>query len=78
MATQLRLTIPEVADSIERQIGRRFPAWKLRRIVDSLESADSLGVQRIGLYRTVSADDVCIIADELRRLVWLESEAGRA
>lgn len=78
MATQLRLTITEVADSIERQFGRRLPAWKLRRTVDSLESQDSLGVQRIGLYRTVSADDVGIIVSELRRLRWLESEAVRA
>lgn len=78
MAADLRLTITEVADSVERQFGRRFPAWKLRRIVDSLESLDSLGVQRIGLYRTVSADDVGIIVAELRRLRWLESEAIRA
>lgn len=75
MATQLRLTITEVAASFERQFGRSFPAWKLRRLVDSLESQDSLNVQRIGLYRTVSADDVGIIANELRRLGWLESEA---
>ena len=78
MAAELRLTITEVADSVERQFGRRFPAWKLRRIVDSLESSDALGVQRIGLYRTVSADDDGIIANELRRLRWLESEAVRA
>lgn len=78
MAAELRLTITEVADSVERQFGRRFPAWKLRRTVDLLEAQDSLDVQRIGLYRTVSADDVEIIANELRRLGWLESEAVRA
>jgi len=75
MAAELRLTITEVADSVERQFGRRFPAWKLRRVVDSLESDDSLDVQRIGQYRTLAAKDVRIVADELRRLGWLESEA---
>ncbi len=72
----IRLSIRETAESIHRLYGGRLvPDWKLRRIVDSLESAESLDVQRIGQYRTVSVDDVCIIANELRRLGWLESEA---
>ena len=75
----IRLSIRETAESIQRLYGGRLvPDWKLRRIVDSLESSDSLDVQRIGQYRTVSADDVGIIANELRRLGWLESEAVRA
>ena len=72
----VRLTIRETAESIQRQYGGRLiPEWKLRRTVDALESADSLGVQRIGMYRTVSADDVGIVAQEMRRLGWLGSEA---
>lgn len=72
----IRLTIRETAESIQRLYGGRLiPDWKLRRIVDSLESQDALDVQRIGMYRTVSADDVGIVANELRRLGWLESEA---
>jgi hypothetical protein len=73
--TQLRLTLTEVAGSIERQHGRRTPIWKLRRVVDYLESADSLDVQRVGNYRTIADGDVPIVAAELRRLGWLESEA---
>ena len=71
----IRLTIRETAESIQRQYGGRLiPEWKLRRIVDLLESQDLLDVQRIGMYRTVSANDVGIVADELRRLGSLESE----
>ena len=65
MAADLRLTLTELGRSIERQFGRQIPVWKLRRIVDSLESTDSLDVQRIGLYRTVSTDAVRVVADEL-------------
>ena len=73
----IRLTIRETAESIQRLYGGRLiPDWKLRRIVDSLESKDSLDVQRIGMYRTVLADDVGIVANELRRMDWLESEAA--
>ena len=75
MAAELRLTLTEVAGSIERQFGRRIPVWKLRRVVDLLESQDSLDIQRIGTYRTLAAGDVGIVANELRRLGWLESEA---
>lgn len=72
----IRLTIRETSESIRRLYGGRpIPDWKLRRVVDSLESQDSLDVQRIGMYRTVSADDVGTVANELRRLGWLESEA---
>ena len=75
----LRLSIRETAESIHRLYGGRpVPDWKLRRIVDLLEAQDSLDVQRIGQYRTISADDVAIIVRELRRLKWLESEAVRA
>lgn len=74
---ELRLTLTEVAGSVERQFGRLIPIWKLRRVVDSLESQDSLDVQRIGNYRTLATGDVAIVAAELRRLGWLESEAVR-
>ncbi len=75
MATALRLTITEVAGSIHRQFGQRVPIWKLRRVIDDLETRGALNVQRVANYRTVSDCDVAIIADELRRLGWLESEA---
>ena len=72
----LRLTIRETAESIQRQFGgKQVPDWKLRRVVDAMEAADTLSVQRIGTYRTIADTDVRIIADELRRLGWLESEA---
>jgi hypothetical protein len=73
----LRLTIREASQSIFRQYGGRpVPDWKLRRVVDVLESQGSLDVQRIGTYRTVSADDLWVIADELRRLGWLKAPAA--
>jgi hypothetical protein len=67
----LRLTIPEVASSIERQHGKRPPIWKLRRVVDSLEDLD---VYRAGNYRLVAEPDVSKIITELRRQRWLPSE----
>ena len=76
MAKQLRLTLTELGRSIQRQFGVSIPIWKIRRIVDALESADSLHVERVALYRTLSTDDVGIVADELRRQGWLESEAA--
>lgn len=75
MVTVLRLTMTELVDSIDRQFGGRVPIWKLRRVVDSLESQQRLEIQRIANYRTVCDSDIGIVADELRRLGWLESEA---
>lgn len=78
MATILRLTIPETAASIERQFATIIPVWKLRRVVDSMESTGCLFVQRVGNYRTISGEDVGQIAAELQRLGWLNSEGGAA
>ena len=76
MANDIRLTIRELGESIQRQFGGRLiPDWKLRRVVDDLERSDALDVQRVGRYRTVSADRVGTIADELRRLDWLRDAA---
>lgn len=72
----LRLTIRETAESIQRQFGGKLvPDWKLRRVVDAMETADTLSIQRVGPYRTIADTDVATVADELRRLGWLESEA---
>lgn len=77
MHIDVRLTTREAGESIHRQYGGTpVPQWKLRRVVDSLESQDTLEVQRIGNYRTITTDGVVVLADELRRLGWLESEAG--
>ena len=75
MATAIRLTITEAAASIERRFGTTIPVWKMRRVVDSMESAGTLDVQRVANYRTISGDDVGTIASELQRIGWLESEA---
>ena len=73
------LTMNDVVLSIHSQFnGKIIPHWKLRRVMDSLESSGSLSVQRIGGYRTISADDVHIVAEELQRLGWLEAEAAHA
>lgn len=73
----IRLSIRETAESIQRLYGGHIvPDWKLRRIVDALDSRDSLDVQRIGMYRTISADDVGIVADELHRVGWLKREVS--
>ena len=75
MAAEPRLTITDVVASIQRRCGTTIPVWKMRRVVDSSESVGSLDVQRVANYRTISGDDVGTIADELKRLGWLESEA---
>ena len=78
MATDIRLTMRDVAESIQRQYGGEIvPDWKIRRVVDALESDDKIVVQRVGRYRTVSDKDVGTIATELHRLSWLtESPVG--
>lgn len=77
MPQDVRLTTRKAGESVHRQYGGTLvPDWKLRRVVDSLESQEKLDVQRIGNYRTIAADGVVVLADELRRLGWLESEAG--
>jgi hypothetical protein len=68
----IRLTIREAAAAVQRQHGGRVvPDWKLRRVVDCMEVADQIEVQRVGTYRTISSDDIGKIADELQRLGWL-------
>ena len=71
----MRLTITEVAKSIQRQFGgERVPDWKMRRIVDSLDSANAISIQRVGVYRTVAPEDVLAVANELRRIGRLPQE----
>jgi len=75
MATDLRITLSELADSIDRQFRQRVPIWKIRRVVDLLESQKRLDVQRVANYRTISDGDIQIVVDELHRLGRLPSEA---
>jgi hypothetical protein len=71
----LRLTIRETAAAVQRQYGGKLvPDWKLRRIVDAMETRDALQVQRIGPYRTIADVDVAKIATELERVGWLKQE----
>lgn len=75
----VRLTIRETAESIQRQFGGKLvPDWKLRRVVDLMEAADTLVVQRVGMYRTIADADVQAVADELRRVGWLPIEGERS
>ncbi|WP_010587886.1 hypothetical protein [Schlesneria paludicola] len=75
----MRLTITEVAESIHRQHGGEIvPAWKMRRVIDSLDTNDAISIQRVGIYRTVAESDVAIIAAELQRLGWLAPESEAA
>lgn len=72
----MRLTITDVAASIQRQYGGEIiPPWKMRRVIDDLDSCNAIDIQRVGVYRTIGVDDVQIVADELRRLGWLNGEA---
>lgn len=76
MPQDVRLTVREIGESILRQHGGPMvPDWKLRRVVDGLESSGELDVQRVGLYRTVSANDVNKVAVSLQRLGWVTSTA---
>jgi hypothetical protein len=70
----IRLTIRESAEAIQRRCGGHVvPDWKMRRVVDALESTERLDVQRVGMYRTIAADDITVIVEELRRIAWLPS-----
>ncbi len=71
MATPIRLTITGLAASIDRQYGAKIPAWKLRRVLDSMDASGAIELQRVANYRTVSGDTVGRVADELQRLGWL-------
>lgn len=64
----LRLTTTEATAAILRQYGHKVPDWRMRRVVDAMESAERLDVQRMGNYRTVSANDLALIVDELRSM----------
>lgn len=73
----IRLTIREAAESIQRQFGGSLcPDWALRRIVDELDAGGRIDPHRAGLYRTVASDDLSRIANELRRLGRLENEVA--
>ena len=75
MATGSRLTLPQLAGLIGNQFKRDIPVWKIRRVVDDLNSRDRLDVQRVGNYRTVSEDDAGIVSGELKRIGWFDREA---
>ena len=72
----IRLTVREAAQAIQRQFGGLLcPDWALRRIVDDMDAAGLITVQRAGLYRTIASDDLLPIVEELKRLGKLESKA---
>ena len=65
MTTGSRLTLPQLAGLIGSRFKRDIPVWKIRRVVDSLESLGAIEIQRVGNYRTISEGD----AGTLDRLV---------
>lgn len=76
MASELRLTIPEIAASIQRTRGVLYPDWKLRRVVDDLESRGIIDIQRVCRVRTVSSADVNTIADDIEQSGFVSREAA--
>ena len=64
----IMLTLPEIQGSIYRQFGCNVPVWKLRRVIDVLESQGVIDIQRVANFRTVSDGDVPKIVEELRRI----------
>jgi len=77
MVQVVRLTIREASESICRQFGgKQVPDWKLRRVVDAMESAGLLDVQRVGSYRTVADTDLALIAGQLEKIGWLRREVA--
>jgi hypothetical protein len=75
MATELRITLSELSERLGKRFDRQVPVWKLRRIVDSLESQNILDVQRIANYRTISDGDINTVAEHFVRMGWAEREA---
>ena len=55
MIRQTHLTVGQIADIYQ------VPAWKIRRVVDSLD----VEVERVGLYRVVPRDALTQIGAEL-------------
>lgn len=76
MASTQRLTLTEVASLIGRKSGREAPIWKLRRVVDILESQQKLEVHRVGNYRTIADTDVGVVTQELKRIGWFNREVA--
>ena len=58
------------------QVAAHFgvPAWKVRRLVDSLD----IEIPRAGLYRLVPRETLARIGDELGRRRQLEAKAGKS
>ncbi|MEI8022467.1 MAG: hypothetical protein WCH39_29930 [Schlesneria sp.] len=78
MADKL-LTLQELAKRIEGDYsGVVIPQWKLRRVVDSLNNKGSIVIQRFGLCRAVSSECVTTVADELRRIGWMDTPDAAA
>ena len=51
------------------------PAWRIRKIVDSLD----VEIQRAGLYRLIPRSALALVGGELQRRGWLpQTEAAHA
>ena len=61
MTSRTHLTVGQIADIYA------VPAWKIRRVVDSLWP----DISRIGQYRSVPRELLGMIAAELQRQGWL-------
>ncbi len=60
-----RLTISQVAASIQQTTGAPCPTWKVRRVMDSLAAQGAIHIERIGAYRTIGSGEVQRVADEI-------------
>jgi hypothetical protein len=68
MTSQTHLTIGQIAAIYG------VPAWKIRRVVDSL----GVEIPRIGLYRSIPRELLGMIAAELQSQDWLPSAKPEA
>ena len=72
MPPQTHITVGELARSIS------VPAWKVRRVVDSLVAENQIAIQRAGSYRLVPRSALGIVAAELERQGWFAREEKSA
>ena len=73
----IRLTVRETARSIQTQYGGTLcPDWALRRLIDEMDAAGIISIQRAGLYRTIAFEDLPLIVKQLKKLGRLGSEVN--
>lgn len=64
----MRLTVNQAALEIQKQFGGDLqPDWRMRRVLDALDDANLISIERTVNYRTITSEEIPIVAAELKR-----------